>query len=74
MFLFLSKCKIQVSDLLAIALLLAELQERGLIKEVIDGHWMRNHGGSFGNTEEGKYSRTLLLSKSAASFRLNCRI
>lgn len=47
-----SKCKIKVSDLLVIALVLAELQERGLIKEVVDGHWMRNHGGTSEQTEE----------------------
>ncbi|XP_033743773.1 LOW QUALITY PROTEIN: uncharacterized protein LOC117329759 [Pecten maximus] len=47
-----SQCKIKVTDTLVIALVLAELQERGLIKEVVDGHWMRNHGGGSAQTED----------------------
>ncbi|OWF46609.1 uncharacterized protein LOC110455505 [Mizuhopecten yessoensis] len=46
------KCKIHVSDPLVIALVLAELQERGLIKEVVDGHWMRKHGGGPAHKED----------------------
>ncbi|XP_060064784.1 uncharacterized protein LOC132545130 [Ylistrum balloti] len=47
-----SKCKMKVSDLFVIAVVLAELQERGLVKEVIEGHWMRNHGGGATQTED----------------------